>query len=158
MFELWTVHKKSCLQGSLRVDAPSPPTKEKRRVVGMKVDLGSFCYGVSSFRRTVMAFCHVVSSFRHVVSSFRHTDTPRSFRRIASSIRRLVSFVVSSFRCGIRRFVMSFRRFVVSTRPLREAIIRRTLHEGLSISHGFSCSTCEACARWRSCLAFWKTQ
>ena len=110
----------------------------------------SFCYGVSSFRRTVMAFRHVVSSFRHVVSSFRHvvssfrhTDTPRSFRRIASSIRRLVSFVVSSFchafwsfRCGIRRFVMSFRH-VVSTRPLREAIIRRTLFEGLSLSAVF---------------------
>ena len=78
--------------------------------------------------------------FDYGFSSFRHTDTPRSIRRIANLIRRLVSFVVSSFchafssfRCGIRRFVMSFRRFVVSTTPLREAIIRRTLHEGLSI-------------------------
>ena len=71
-----------------------------------------------------------------VVSSFRHADfrsrlgeipvrfvswSPLSFRRFVMSFHR---FVMS-----FRRFVMSFRRFVVSTRPLREAIIRRTLHE-----------------------------
>ena len=115
----------------------------------------SFCYGVSSFRRTVMAFCHVVSSFRrfdmsfrrlfrHVVSSFRHTDfgelpvrfvgsSRLSFRRFVMPFRRfVVAFVVS-----LCRFVVSSCRFVVSTRPLREAIIRRTLHEGLSISTVF---------------------
>ena len=111
----------------------------------------SFCYGVSSFRRTVMAFCHVVSSLRRFDMSFRRFGTPillgpfgelpvrfvgssrLSFRRFVMPFRRfVVAFVVS-----LCRFVVSSCRFVVSTRPLREAIIRRTLHEGLSISAVF---------------------
>ena len=84
-----------------------------------------------STRRFVMAIRRfTVSSCRFVVSARRFL---KSTRRIASSIRRLVSFVVPSFRrfvMSFHRFFMSFRRFVmaflVSTRPLREAIIRRT--------------------------------
>ena len=66
-------------------------------------------------------------------SSFRYGDS--SFRRSAdyqfdSSAGLLCRFVVSS--C---RFVVSLCRFVVSTRPLRGAIIRRTLHEEFTWFH-----------------------
>ena len=106
----------------------------------------SFRCGVSSFPRSVMAFRHVVSSFRRFdmsfrrfVMAFRGFGTPilpgrfgeLSVRFVVSSrllFRRffvsLCPFVVSS--C---RFVVSSCRFVVSTRPLREAIIRSTLHK-----------------------------
>ena len=62
--------------------------------------------------------------------SFLHLSFPAfvichlSFRRFVVSSCR---FIVSS--C---RFVVSLCHFVVSTRPLREAIIRRTLHEVLT--------------------------
>ena len=36
---------------------------------------------------------------------------------------------------SFHRFVVSLCRFVVSTRPLREAIIRRTLHEMFTRFH-----------------------
>ena len=106
----------------------------------------SFCYGVSSFRRTVMAFCHVVSSFRRFIMVFRRFGTPILLGPFGELPVRFVGSSRLSFRrfaMPFRRFVMSFRRFVmsfrhvVSTRPLREAIIRRTLHEGLSISAVF---------------------
>ena len=88
----------------------------------------SFRYGDSSFRR------FVVLLWRFVVSARRFL---KSTRRITSSIRRLVSFVVSSCRFSVSscRFVVSLCRFVVSTRPLREAIIRRTLHEVFTWFH-----------------------
>ena len=118
----------------------------------MKVDLGQNVrlvvllrrFVVSLYRYGVLSCRIVVSSFRHVVSSFRHTDfgelpvrfvgsSRLSFRRFVMPFRRfVVAFVVS-----LCRFVVSSCRFVVSTRPLREAIIRRTLHEGLSISTVF---------------------
>ena len=116
----------------------------------MKVDLGQnfrlvvslWRFVVSSFRHVVSSFCYGVSSFCYGVSSFRHADfwsrlgelpvrfvgwCPLSFRHFVGSSCR---FIVSS--C---RFVVSLCRFVVSTRPLREAIIRRTLHEVFTWFH-----------------------
>ena len=92
----------------------------------------SFRYGDSSFPRSSCRF--VVLLWRFVVSARRFL---KSTRRITSSIRRLVSFVVSSCRFSVSscRFVVSLCRFVVSTRPLREAIIRRTLHEVFTWFH-----------------------
>ena len=115
----------------------------------------SFCYGVSSFRRFVVPLWRFVMSYRRFDMSFRRFDM--SFRRFGTPIllgpfSELPVRFVGSSRLSFRRFVMPFRRFVVafvvslcrfvvsscrfvvSTRPLREAIIRRTLHEGLSIS------------------------
>ena len=87
----------------------------------------------SSFRRFVMSFRRFVMSFRRFVMAFRRFGTPISEVDSAnyqfdSSAGLLCRFVVSSF----RRFVVSLCRFVVSTRPLREAIIRRTLHEAFT--------------------------
>ena len=77
-----------------------------------------------AIRRFVVSSCRfVVLLWRFVVSARRFL---KSTRRITSSIRRLVSF---------HRFVVSLCRFVVSTRPLREAIIRRTLHEVFTRFH-----------------------
>ena len=85
----------------------------------------------------------VVSLWRFVVSSFCSGVFIVSARRFLKSTRRITSsifvgwsavsfrrFIVSS--C---RFVVSLCRFVVSTRPLREAIIRRTLHEVFTWFH-----------------------
>ena len=71
-----------------------------------------------SLRRFVMAFPRFGTPISEVDSENCQFD---------SSAGLLCRFVVSS--C---RFVMAFRRFVVSTRPLREAIIRRTLHEAFT--------------------------
>ena len=75
------------------------------------------------------------SSFRYGDSSFRHFGKPISEVDSAncqfdSSAGLLSRFVVTS--C---RFIVSLWRFVVSTRPLREAIIRRTVHEASTWFH-----------------------
>ena len=110
----------------------------------MKVDLGqNVRLVVMAIRRFVVSSCRfVVLLWRFVVSARRFL---KSTRRITSSIRRLVSFtVVSSFNfvgspcrfiVSSCRFVVSLCRFVVSTRPLREAIIRRILHEVFTWFH-----------------------
>ena len=108
----------------------------------MKVDLGQ------NVRLVVSLWRYVVSSFRCGVSSFRHTDSLFSEVDSAnysfdspscqfdSSAGLVCRFVVSS--C---RFIVSLWRFLVSTRPLREAIIRRTLYEVLSVFPRFWFST-----------------
>ena len=89
-----------------------------------------------------------------------------SFRRFVMPFGRFVVAFVVALCVKIMnkkecRFVVSSCRFVVSTRPFREAIIRRTLHEWLSISHGFSCSTCVTstvqnfCSSTKSCLVYY---
>ena len=92
----------------------------------MKVDLGrNVGLVVSLWRFVVSSFCYGLSSS---VSARRFL---KSTRRITSWIRRLVPFVVSSFRHVVPSFrhVVSSFRYGVSTRPVREAKIRRTLHE-----------------------------
>ena len=95
-----------------------------------------------------MALCRFVMAFRRFGTQI--LLVPRLTRRITSStcrhvssIRRLVSFVVSSCRFVVSscRFIVSLWRFLVSTRPLREAIIRRTLYEVLSVFPRFWSST-----------------
>ena len=73
------------------------------------------------------------SSFRYGDSSFRRFGTPiyevdSAKYQFDSSAGLLCRSVVSSFRHVVSSFrhVVSLWRFVVSTRPLREAIIRRT--------------------------------
>ena len=82
----------------------------------------SFRYGDSSFRRFVMSFRRFVMAFRRFGTPISEVDSANY--QFDSSAGLLCRFVVSSF-----RHVVSLCRFVVSTRPLREAIIRRTLHE-----------------------------
>ena len=84
----------------------------------------------------------LVMSFRRFVMAFRRFGTPISEVDSAdyqfdSSAGLLCRFVVSSCRFSVSscRFVVSLCRFVVSTRPLREAIIRRTLHEVFTWFH-----------------------
>ena len=75
-------------------------------------------------------------SFRRFVMAFRRFGRPISGvdwanYQFDSSAGLLCRFVVSSCRFIVStcRFVVSLCRFVISTRSLREAIIRRTLHE-----------------------------
>ena len=98
-------------------------------VVSMKVDLGQ------NVRFVVSSFCHVVSWFCYGVSSFQHADF---WSRLGELPVRFVGWSPLSFRRFVFsscRFVVSLCRFVISTRPLREAIIRRTLHEVLTLFH-----------------------
>ena len=75
-----------------------------------------------STRRFVMAF-------RRFVMSFRRFGTPISEIGSANYQYDSSAGLFCHFVMSFHRFVLSFRRFVVSTRPLREALIRRTLHE-----------------------------
>ena len=89
------------------------------------------------------AFWEVDSSLREFVSSSCQFDS--SFYEfdssLTTSVRRPLSFC--RFVVSLWRFIVSLCRFVVSTRPLREAIIRRTLHDVFSIFPRFWSSPCE---------------
>ena len=82
----------------------------------------SFRCSVSSFRCFVMAFRRFGTPILPVDSLFSEVDSAKC--QFDSPPGLVCRIIVSP-----SRFVVSLWRFFVSTRPLREAVIRHTLHE-----------------------------